>query len=187
MEARSTGKGWTYAEFARLPSDGGVRHEVIAGELVVTPAPGVRHQRIVTDMAVLLSTFVRAHDLGQVFVGPVDLLFAEGDYLEPDVVVLLHERLHLLSDRGIEGPPDLVIEVASPSTAARDRGIKLERYRHYGVPEYWIVDGDGRSIEVWRFATGATAPAVYGRGDVIEWDPGTGPAIMEIRVDELLD
>lgn len=187
MEARSTGKGWTYAEFARLPSEGGTRHEVIAGELVVAPAAGVRHQRTVTDVAVLLSTFVRAHDLGEVFVGPVDLLFAEGDYLEPDVVVVLHERLHLLSDRGIEGPPDLVIEVVSPSTAARDRGPKLERYRHYGVPEYWIVDGDARSIEVWRFATGAAAPAVHGAGDVVEWEPGTGPAILEIPVDELLD
>jgi hypothetical protein len=64
MEVRKMGTGWTYAEFARLPSEGGARHEVVAGELVVTPAPSLRHQEIVTDLATRLSLFVRGHDLG---------------------------------------------------------------------------------------------------------------------------
>lgn len=186
MEASSVGKGWTYAEFARLPSEGGTRHEVIAGELVMTPAPGVRHQAIVTDLTVALSLFVRSNEIGQVLVGPVDVLFAEGDYLEPDVVVVLDRSHHLLSDRGIEGPPDLVIEVVSPSTASRDRGSKLERYRHYGVPEYWVVDPVGRVVEVWLFSSGATEATVYRPGDVIEWDPGAGPAILTLPVDHVL-
>jgi Uma2 family endonuclease len=62
--------------------------------------------------------------------------FAEGDYLEPDLVFVARDREALLSDRGIEGPPDLVVEVVSPSTEARDRGLKLDRYRHFGVGEY---------------------------------------------------
>lgn len=72
MEARSKSKSmrWTYAEFARLPSEGSTRYEVIAGELVVTPAPGRRHQRIATDLVTLLNGFVRQHDLGEVFAAP---------------------------------------------------------------------------------------------------------------------
>lgn len=186
MGARSIGNGWTYAEFARIPSEGGARHEVIAGELVMTPAPGVPHQAAVTDLTVSLSLFIRSNEIGQVLVGPVDILFAEGDYLEPDVVVVLDWNEHLLSDRGIEGPPDLVVEVVSPSTASRDRGSKLERYRHYGVPEYWVVDPVARVVEVWGFSSGATEAAVYRHGDVIEWDPGTGPAILSLPVDHVL-
>ena len=186
MEARRTGMRWTYAEFARLPSEGGTRNEIVAGELVVTPAPGVSHQRVVTSLAVHLELFVRAHEIGTVLVGPIDILFAEGDYLEPDLVVVLDRSAHLFSDRGIEGPPDLVVEVASPASAARDRGVKLERYRAYGVPEYWVVDPELRTIEVWRFAARATGPAVHPPGDVLEWDPGTGRAILELKVDQVL-
>lgn len=129
---------------------------------------------------------VRSNEIGQVLVGPVDVLFADGDYLEPDLVVVLDRNEHLLSDRGIEGPPDLVVEVVSPSTASRDRGSKLERYRHYGVPEYWVVDPVAPLVEVWRFSSGATDAAVYRPGDVIEWDPGAGPAILTLPVDHVL-
>lgn len=185
MEAGRMGAGWTYAEFARLPSEGGGRREVIAGELVVTPAPGISHQRVVTRLTTLLSSFVRRHGIGEVLAGPVDLVFGEGDYLEPDVVVVLNERSHLLSDRGIEGPPNLVIEVASPSTAARDRGVKLDRYRYFGVDEYWIVAPDDEAIEVWKLADGASDPIRYGRHDTLRWAPGNGPA-LDVRAADVL-
>lgn len=188
MEANRTGDRWTYAEFARLPSDGGVRHEIIDGELIVTPAPSVRHQRIVTRVVSLLHDFVGSHALGEVFAGPVDVLFAEGDYVEPDIVFVRKGRSDILTDRGVEGPPDLVVEVTSPATAARDRGSKLERYRLYGVAEYWIVDPDRRTIEVWRPAENksAVAPAVLGPADVLEWAPGVHGVTLEIAVEELL-
>jgi hypothetical protein len=78
--------------------------------------------------------------VGKVFTAPLDVLFAEGDYLNPDIVFVRADRVNLIGDRGVEGPPDLVVEVLSPSTEARDRGVKLGRYRLYGVPEYWVVD-----------------------------------------------
>ena len=186
MEANPGRTRWTYSEFARLPSEGGVRYEVIDGDLVVTPAPALRHQRIVTDLVTLLNTFVRAEGLGAVFSGPVDVLFAEGDYLEPDLVFVARERSHLLSDRGIEGPPDLVVEIASPSTAARDRGIKLERYRLFGVPEYWIVDPDAGAIEVWDLAAGVREPVVWKVGDTFPWTPGEGSTVLEVPVADLI-
>lgn len=186
MEARRTPTRWTYAEFARLPSEGGTRYEIVAGELVVTPAPGTRHQRIVTDLVYLLTGFAREYGVGQVFVSPFDVLFGEGDYMEPDVVFVGAARLHLLSDRGVEGAPDLLVEVVSPSTAQRDRGVKLERYRHFGVKEYWIVDPDARVVEVWRFGSGATEPVVLRESDRLRWTPAEDAPSLELDVVEIL-
>lgn len=186
MEAKKGRSRWTYAEFARLPSEGSTRYEVIAGELVVTPGPSVPHQRVVTRLVARLHPFVGENGLGEVFSGPLDVLFGEGDYVEPDIVFVRKDRLGLLSDRGVEGAPDLVVEVLSPSTAARDRGIKLERYRHFGVAEYWIVDPEARTIEVWALAAGAEEPAVLGAADILEWCPVQGAPALEMPVAELL-
>lgn len=185
MEAKSTGKRWTYAEFARLPEAGSARYEIIDDELYVTPSPGLHHQRIVTRLVVTLYGFVKEHDLGEVFVSPFDVLFGEGDYVEPDVLFVRADRGDVVTDRGIEGPPDLVIEVLSPSTESRDRGIKLERYRHFRVPEYWIVDPDERTVEVWRLAE--PAPVVLGAADVFRWRPAPGGAELEVPLAELFE
>jgi Uma2 family endonuclease len=185
MEASRSAKRWTYAEFARLPTSGSTRYEVIDDDLVVTPAPGLRHHRIVKRLSRLLDDFVSIHGLGEVFGTALDVLFADGDYLEPDILFVRTDHLHLLTERGVTGPPDLVVEVLSPSTADRDRGIKLQRYRHYGVGEYWVVDPDARSIEIWHFATGAHAPAVHGVADTLRWTPGPGGPTLEIAVAEL--
>jgi Uma2 family endonuclease len=134
----------------------------------------------------ILHVFVREHDLGRVLPGPIDVLFGEGDHLEPDLVFVRSERAHLVSERGIEGAPDLVVEILSPSTAHRDRGIKLERYRHFGVPEYWIVDIDARAVEVWRLGEGAEAAEVLRPGDVLAWTPLAGGPALDIPVDEVL-
>lgn len=184
METKPIRPRWTYSEFARLSSNGGTRHEIIEGELAVTAAPALRHQRIVTR---LVGALLDAADrgLGEVFAGPVDVLFAEGDYLEPDVLFVRRERAEILSDRGVEGAPDLVIEVTSPATARRDRGIKLERYRRYGVPEYWIVDPDAATIERWLFGT-AEEPEVLRPGDELRWIPVDGVPPVSIDVSAIL-
>jgi Uma2 family endonuclease len=185
MEAKSTRQRWTYAEFARLPSEGSTRYEVIDGGLVVTPGPAARHQRVVGRLFSGLFVFVEANDLGEVFPGPFDVLFAEGDYVEPDIVFVGSDRSHLVTDRGVEGPPDLVVEVLSPSTADRDRGIKLERYRLYGVPVYWVVDPDERTFELWDLAGGASKPVVLGAADTLRWTPLGSAATLEIVLAEL--
>ena len=183
MEAKSTRKRWTYAEFARLPESGSTRYEIIDDELYVTPAPGVRHQRVVKRLVRTLDDFVEAHSLGEVFISPLDVLFGQGDYVEPDVLFVRKDRADVVTDRGIDGPPDLVVEVLSPSTEPRDRGIKLERYRHYGVPEYWIVDPDEQTVEAWRAAE--PTPVVLRVGDVFRWRPVPGGAELELPLGEL--
>jgi Uma2 family endonuclease len=182
MEANRSPVRWTWPEYARLPESGSTRYEVIDDELVVTPAPTLRHQRIAMRLMALLHEFVDGHDLGEVFPAPCDVLFAEGDYFEPDILFVAKSRAHLYSDRGIEGAPDLVIEILSPSTAARDRGIKLERYRLFGVPEYWVVDPEERRIEVWDLAGGAAEAAVYAEGDVMEWRPPGAEQGLDVPV-----
>jgi Uma2 family endonuclease len=185
MEAKSTRQRWTYAEFARLPTSGSTRYEVIDGELVVTPAPTSRHQEVVAHLVWLLYGFAREHGLGKVFSAPLDVLFAEGDYLEPDILFVRSDRAHLVTDRGVEGPPDLVVEVVSPSTASRDRGMKLDRYRHYGVREYWVIDPDGCTMEVWDLARDARQPTVHGPPETVRWTPEKGGATLVIDLAEL--
>jgi Uma2 family endonuclease len=185
MEAHRTPTRWTYAEFARVPSEGSTRHEVIAGELVLTPAPTPRHQRVVARITTLLNGFVEGHALGVVFPGPIDVLFAEGDYLEPDLVFVRRGREAVVSDRGIEGPPDLVVEILSPSTESRDRGLKLDRYRHFGVGEYWIVDPDGRTVEVWKLAAGDQEPLVLAAEQGLRWTPVAGSESLDVPVARL--
>lgn len=180
------GVRWTYAEFARLPESGSTRYEIIDDELVVTPYTTPRHQLILTNLITAMYGFVRSHDLGEVLPGPLDVLFAEGDYLEPDIVFVRSDHAHLLSERGVEGPPDLVVEIVSPFTAARDRGIKLDRYRLYGVPEYWIVDLDARTVEVWPLADAPAEPTVLRPGDTLRWIPAEGGPALELTVGEVL-
>jgi Uma2 family endonuclease len=167
---------WTYAEFERLPDDG-KRYEVIAGELVVSPSPRPKHQRASVRLTFALEGFTQAHGLGEIYAAPTDLLLSDGDYLVPDLLFVRRERAEIVSERGIEGAPDLVIEVISPSTALRDRGIKRERYALFGVPLYWVVDVELRQIEVYRLAESLYEPSEIATGTLV-WQPvENGPSL----------
>ena len=117
--SRPTGSAsqWTYAEYARLPDDGN-RYEVIDGEVCVTPAPGIPHQRVAANLFVLLDGFVRAHGIGEML-WDVDVLFVSGQFLRPDMVFVPNDAE--LSDRGVESAPALVVEVLSPHSKRIDR------------------------------------------------------------------
>jgi Uma2 family endonuclease len=182
MATRAQQTVWSYSEFARLPDDGN-RYEVIAGELHVTPAPRPRHELASQRLNKLLLNFVDDHDLGWVLTAPVDVLFAEGDYMEPDIVVVLRGGEKIITDRGIEGPPDLIVEVVSGATAARDRGIKRERYAHFGVPLYWIMDGERRQMEVYPLQEDPQNPIIV--RDTFTWTPVPDGLTLTISVPEL--
>lgn len=171
---------WTYDEFARLPNDGN-RYEIIAGDLYVTPPPTLTHQKIIMNLSYVLEGFIRAHGLGQLYPGPVDVLFAEGDYLAPDLVFVRADRTQILKERGVEGAPDLVIEVVSPSTAGRDRTLKRERYAAFGVAEYWVVDANTRRVEIYRGSETAEIAT-----DAFTWQPVDGGPELRISVADLL-
>src|SRR5213593_1167764 len=138
--ARETGTRiiLTYRDYEALPADGR-RYELHEGNLAVTPAPGTLHQRAVGMLYRLLSQYAEAHRLGDVFVSPVDCILSNATVVQPDIVYVESSRSSLVSPRGIEGPPTLVIEVLSPSSALIDQGIKRQLYARYGIPYYWIV------------------------------------------------
>jgi Uma2 family endonuclease len=185
MSTQFAARRWTYAEFAKLPDDGN-RYEVIGGELYVTPAPGLSHQEIQTRLSYELFGFVRAHGLGKVYNGPVDVLFGEGEYLTPDLVFVRRGRESILRERGVEGAPDLIVEVLSPSTASRDRKQKRETYARFGVAQYWIVDPGKRRIEVYRPTTDATANVEIA-SEALSWTPVEGGPTLTLDVAELFE
>jgi Uma2 family endonuclease len=123
--------------------------ELVYGVVREPPAPRYGHQSLLTRLAALLDAHARAHDLGEVCVAPVDVVLdiAAALVVQPDIVFVARERLHIVRDR-VWGAPDLVVEVLSPRTARRDRTTKLGWYRHYGVGECWLVDTRSRAIDV---------------------------------------
>ncbi len=139
----------TYADYAALPDDGR-RYELFEGEIEMTPAPTTRHQRVLGRLHVFLHQYLQDRQAGEVFVAPVDLILSDVTVVQPDLLVVLNERRHLIAERGIEGPPDLVVEVLSPATASRDRGIKMQLYARYGIPHYWLVDPDTQTLEAYH-------------------------------------
>ena len=135
---------WTAEDVRALPDDGN-RYEVIDGEVLVTPAPTTGHQHILGNLYTRLREYVERHDLGYVFFD-VDLLFVSGQFLRPDLLYVPKGGREGLTDRGVEVAPGLVVEVMSPSSRGIDQVKKPERYRDFGVPEYWVVDAEERVI-----------------------------------------
>jgi Uma2 family endonuclease len=185
MATQPAVREWTYAEFARLPDDGN-RYEVIAGELYVTPAPGSIHQRVVYRLAAAFENFCNEHGAGVMYGAPYDVIFGEGDYVEPDLIFVRRDRVDdVIKDHAAVGAPDLVVEVLSDSTEHRDRGFKRERYAAYGVPEYWIIDTDAKLIEVYRLTRGQLR-RVVAEGDVLRYRATPGGPELVIDVPHLL-
>jgi Uma2 family endonuclease len=118
----------TYDDFVLFPDDG-LRHELIDGEHYVTPSPNTKHQKIVITLAAQIFNWVKEHRAGQVFVAPFDVVFTEFDVVEPDVLYMSNERAaEILTDANVQGVPELVVEIGSPSTRKRDETVKRLLY-----------------------------------------------------------
>ncbi|HVT57085.1 MAG TPA: Uma2 family endonuclease [Thermoanaerobaculia bacterium] len=170
MTTRSPAPKLTYDDLLRLPEDR-LRHELIDGEHFMSPSPTLQHQRIVLNLGRILSTFVLARRLGEVFVAPLDVLFSNVDVVEPDVLYVASEGADRLQERFIAGAPDLVVEVLSKSTRGLDKIKKRRLYERGGVREYWIVDPTTETVEIYRAAGGSftrQAPLSLAAGDTLE-------------------
>ena len=158
---------FTYEDLKLVPPDRN-RYEIVDGELFVSPAPKTLHQRIVANLLTTLHQYVRQQRLGEVLVAPVDVVFAKGTVLEPDVLFVSTSRLHYIGEDNLSGPPDLAVEVISESTRRLDREVKLKQYALYGVSEYWLVDPEGNTVEVFRLREGEYELAArLGFGDTL--------------------
>ena len=135
----------TYDDLRATPDDGR-RYELLEGELCVTPAPSTTHQRISRNLEFILHAHVVAARLGEILDAPVDVIFADTTVVEPDLLFVSSARSGLISERGVEGAPDLVVEILSPSTQQRDLGLKRQLYARHRVPHYWCVDPAARTL-----------------------------------------
>lgn len=138
---------WTYQDYAAIPEDGH-RYEVVRGVLYMSPAPNMRHQRIAGRIFYYLVTYIDLRGLGNVYQAPADVELSSGNIVQPDVFVIRNIHLDRETSSRLRGAPDLVVEVASPSTARYDMNEKLNAYARAGVPEYWIANPDAHTIEV---------------------------------------
>ncbi|SRR5581483_7336823 len=163
--------------------DDGKRYEVIDGELYVTPPPVWKHQNGLANLFSILTAFIRAHDLGKIVPAPVGVVLDEHNGVQPDIVYISRERLGIISERGVEGAPDLVVEVLSPSTRARDKGVKMRRYAAAGISHYWLLDPRNDSLEAYRLGKqGYERVGRFGPGSVFR--PALFPG-LEIPIDDL--
>ncbi len=154
----------TYRDYEALPNDGR-RYEIHEGELSVTAAPRTKHQEVSIKLASALHVHATTRGLGKVFAAPIAVVLSDTTIVEPDIVYVATDRLGLISERGIEGAPTLAVEILSPTTAQIDRTTKMQLYARYGVPWYWIVDPDSRTVEVYALGEGGYALSTRVAGD----------------------
>ncbi|HUG37564.1 MAG TPA: Uma2 family endonuclease [Candidatus Limnocylindrales bacterium] len=152
-----------YEDYAGIPTDRN-RHEIIDGNLFVTPAPSPLHQRVSRRLQRILEDYFHPREVGEVFNAPIDVILSPHDVLQPDLVLA---RAPQVSARGIEGPPVLVIEILSPSTMRQDRNAKARRYAELGVGHYWIVDPEARRIECYRLVGSEYAMLIVADDDSV--------------------
>lgn len=158
--------GLTWADLQQFPEDG-KRREIIDGVLHVTPSAFIPHQRAVGRIFVELLAVLQPLG-GEAFIAPLDVVFDQLNVVEPDVLAFVPERAGLIGDRHVYVVPDLAVEVSSRSTKGIDRIKKRALYERFEVREYWIIDLDHDTIEVYELADGGYGPpARFGPGDLV--------------------
>jgi Uma2 family endonuclease len=149
MNIRTGQRKMTYEDLQALPDDR-FRHELIDGEHIVSPSPSVKHQRVARNIGFAIFAFVRPSRLGEVFLAPLDVLFTRFDVVEPDVLYVAAENAERLLERYVDGAPDLVVEVLSPSSRSIDKVRKPRLYDAHGVREYWLADPKTDTLGIYR-------------------------------------
>jgi Uma2 family endonuclease len=163
MAPPATRPAKTVQDYLALPDD--VRAELIAGELYVTPAPRPNHQRVVQRALRALAPFLECEGLGEILVAPVDVHLPSGGIVQPDLVFVGSEQASIVGEEAVHGAPHLLIEVVSYAHSERDRIVKYHLYEKNGVAEYWIVDPEERSLEVFVLVGRRFEPRGWFTGD----------------------
>lgn len=172
---------WTVDDLLDLPDDDGNRYEVLDGELLVTPAPSWDHQRAALELGRLFADYLAANRVGEVIVAPADVTFSPRRLVQPDVFMIPFTDGGRRASTFIDvGRLLVAVEILSPTTARADRVKKRRVYREEGVPEYWIVDLEARTIE--RSKPGDERIEVL--DEQIEWRPVGAESPLRIDVAE---
>jgi len=158
---------FTYEDYLHFPED--KRYEIIDGEVHMVPSPVPYHQMVLGNLYLRLCEIVEEKGIGEVYFAPLDVVFSDIDVVQPDIMFISKERLNIITERNIQGAPDLIVEIISPSSEYRDRVIKRKLYSKYGVKEYWLVDLEKKEIEVMGLKeSGLETVKIYKRTDILE-------------------
>jgi Uma2 family endonuclease len=144
---------FTYEDYQSLPESMEKRYELLDGDIKMVPAPTTQHQFVSSNLEFIVHAFIKEQKLGYILYAPVDVVFGTGDGREaaqPDIIFVRRDRKEIIAEAEVLGPPDLIVEVLSPGTEARDRGYKMHLYGRYGVEEYWIVDPKEETLDLFR-------------------------------------
>jgi Uma2 family endonuclease len=153
-------KNWTVEDYLLL-GEMATPCQLINGELIMSPAPNPFHQEIISNLNDLLKNLSRNIG-GKVYFAPIDLYVNTKNVFQPDLLFLSKENLSYITQRGIEGPPDLIVEVISASNVFVDRNTKKKAYLEFGVEEYWIVDPGNKTLEIYLCSqTNPDVPHLY--------------------------
>jgi Uma2 family endonuclease len=155
----------TAQQFLMLGEDPpGVRLELVNGEVAVSPSPTPDHSHVVVNLLTILNNYILDNSLGELH-QDVDTILDRFNVRRPDVLYFSSARTHLIGKKAMEGPPDLAVEVISPSSVEVDREDKFKQYRDAGVAFYWIVDPATKSIDAWELRGTTYAPIGHQEGD----------------------
>ena len=154
MKPAYPGVKLTYDDYVHFPEDG-KRHELIDGEHFVTPTPNRKHQAVSSNLLGMIWSHLQQHPVGRVFSAPFDVILSTFDVVEPDLLYISRQRLaEIETSPWVKGAPNLVVEIGSPATRKRDATVKRRLYERFGVEEYWVVDPELDTIDVYRSVEG---------------------------------
>jgi Uma2 family endonuclease len=175
------GNGFSYQDYLNWPDE--ERWEIIAGEAyAMTPAPSTRHQRITLHLCTVFGQFFKGTKC-QPFPALTDVVFDEHNVVQPDLLVVCDQTK--ITERNIQGAPDLIVEIISPSTALKDKREKLALYERFGVREYLIIYPAEELVERLVLSDGS-----YGPAEVFGWQEELPVAIfpdLHLKLWEVFD
>ena len=170
-------KKYTYDDYMKTSDD--ERYELIEGDLIQLFSPTTKHQRVSGDIMIEVNKFVESRNLGEIFHGPLDVVFDNENVMQPDILFISKERLDIIGEKNIQGAPDLVVEIISESTAYRDLVQKKKLYARFGVKEYWIVIPEESSVDIFTLKDNAfVLHKSYGKEDILQ-----SPLLKKLKIE----
>ena len=162
----------SYRDYVLLPNDG-KRHEIIDGEHFMTPSPVTKHQRISRKLEWIIESFLKKNPVGEIFYAPYDVILSETNIVVPDLVYISKENSKIITEDNIQGSPDLIVEILSPTNRNYDKVLKKDLYEAFGVKEYWIIDPEEEIVEVYRLSANNhrfSDPGIYKKNQCLKTD-----------------
>ena len=170
----------TYEDYLNISGDD--RYELINGEFILVGAPNIPHQSASASLMMEMGVFVRDRGLGWVYSAPTDVILTDPEgvnVVQPDLAFVSKEREGIITHANIQGAPDLIVEILSPSTGRLDMTTKRDLYARHGVGEYWIADPEARTLTVMVLREGEYEVA----GEYSEGDTLTSPTLEGFSVE----